>query len=287
MNNLSASLKKFLGNKNTVTILGVILCIGILWFGYNRQINKMVEKVKLPYANQTIQPRTLITEDMVDWMEVPVAFLADSKYYKSTDDIIGRYSNYNTMIAQGSLFYTDLITDESDLPNSAFINIKNESTPINYKVNMDTTYANSMMPEDYINIYFKGKADDGSIMFGKFISNIEILAVKDSQGRHVFENTVEARTPAYMLFALPEDMHLLFRKALYLQSIAGVEITLVPNTKELTTEDTVYISSNDIKNFIEEKTKDVDVSTILSETADQVGNSDPNANVNTNNQNNG
>lgn len=277
MNNLSASLKKFLGNKNTVTILGVILCIGILWFGYNRQINKMVEKVKLPYANQTIQPRTLITEDMVDWMEVPVAFLADSKYYKSTDDIIGRYSNYNTMIAQGSLFYTDLITDESALPNSAFINIKNEDTPINYKVNMDTTYANSMMPEDYINIYFKGKADDGSIMFGKFISNIEILAVKDSQGRHVFENTVEARTPAYMLFALPEDMHLLFRKALYLQSIAGVEITLVPNTKELTNEDTVYISSNDIKTFIEEKTKDVDVSTILSETADQVGNSDPNA----------
>ena len=37
--------------------------------------------------------------------------------------------------------------------------------------------------------------------------------VKDSSGRHVFENSSEARTPAYMLFALPEDMHLLFRKA--------------------------------------------------------------------------
>ena len=39
---------------------------------------------------------------------------------------------------------------------------------------MVSTYANSMMPDDYINIYFKGKADDGSIMFGKFISNIRI-----------------------------------------------------------------------------------------------------------------
>lgn len=277
MNNLSMSMKKFLGNKNTVTIIGVVLCLVILYFGYNYRINQKVTKVSLPYANVTIQPRTEITADMVSWMEVPVEFLNDSEYYKSEDDIIGKYSNYNTMIAKGSLFYTELLTEESALPNSGFLSIKNEDTPINYKVNMDTTYANSMMPGDYINIYFKGKADDGSIMFGKFISNIEILAVKDAQGRHVFENLTEARTPAYMLFALPEDMHLLFRKALYLQNSAGVEITLVPNTKEITSEDTVYISSNDIKTFIEEKTKDVDVSTILSETAAQVGSSDANS----------
>lgn len=272
MNNLSMSMKKFLGNKNTVTIIGVLLCLVILWVGYNYQIKKKITLVRLPYAVTTIQPRTQITEEMVGYMEVPIEFLTDSKYYNSKEDIVGKYSNYNTMIAKGSLFYTDLVTEEKSLPNSAFYNIKNEDTPINYKVNMDTTYANSMMPEDYINIYFKGRDNNGNILFGKFISNIEILAVKDSQGRHVFENLVEARTPAYMLFALPEDLHLLFRKALYLQSVAGVEITLVPNTTELTEEDTVFISSNDIKNFIEERTKDVDISKILSETADKVGN---------------
>lgn len=276
MNNLSMSMKKFLGNKNTVTIIGVVLCLIILWVGYNYQINKKVTLVSLPYATTTIQPRTLITEEMVGYMEVPIEFLTDSTYYNSKEDIVGKYSNYNTMIAKGSLFYTELVTEQSSLPNSAFYDIKNEDTPINYKVNMDTTYANSMMPGDYINIYFKGQDATGNILFGKFISNIEILAVKDSQGRHVFESLSEARTPAYMLFGLPEDLHLLFRKALYLQSVAGVEITLVPNTTELTEEDTVFISSNDIKNFIEERTKDVDISKILSETADQVGNSDAN-----------
>ena len=148
---------------------------------------------------------------------------------------------------------------------------------------MDTTYANSMMPGDYINIYFKGQADDGTIMFGKFINNIEILAVKDSQGRHVFENVMEARTPSYMLFALPEDFHILFRKALYLQNSASVEITLVPATGKITEEDEVEVVE-EIKNYIEERTKDVDLKTILSETADQFGSNDmttdPNANVN-------
>ena len=68
MNNLSNSLKKFLGNKNTVTILGVILCIAILWFGYNFRINQKVSLTRVPYANQTIQPRTKITNEMISFM---------------------------------------------------------------------------------------------------------------------------------------------------------------------------------------------------------------------------
>jgi hypothetical protein len=201
-------------------------------------------------------------------MNVPASFLVGS-YYKSSDDIVGKYSNYNTMIAEGSLFYTDLVIDSSVLPDSAFLDIEDGYTAINYKVDMDTTYANSMMPNDYINIYFKAKDDSGTIMFGKFISNVKILDVKDSSGQHVFENTSEARTPAYMLFALPEDMHLLFRKAIYLENTYDVELILVPNTQELTKEDTVMVSSEDIQKFINEKTKMVSVDEILSSTQDK------------------
>lgn len=284
MNNLSNSLKKFVSNKNTVTILGVVLCIIILYLGYNYRINQKVALTRVPYANQTIQPKTQITSAMISYMSVPASFLVGS-YYKSSEDIVGKFSNYNTMIAEGSLFYTDLVVDSNVLPDSAFMNIQEGYTPINYRVDMDSTYANSMMPGDYINIYFKAKDDNDTIMFGKFISTIEILDVKDSSGRHVFENTEETRTPAYMLFALPEDMHLLFRKAIYLTSEYGVELILVPNTQELTSEDTVYVSSEDIQNFINEKTKMVSVDEILSSTADKVTNDDTsNSTTNQNNQ---
>ncbi|MCI6266514.1 MAG: SAF domain-containing protein [Erysipelotrichaceae bacterium] len=272
MNNLSNSVKKFVSNKNTVTILGVVLCIIILYLGYNFRINQKVSLTKVPYANQTIQPKTEITSSMISYMNVPASFLVGS-YYKSAEDLVGKYSNYNTIIAEGSLFYTDLVVDSSVLPDSAFVDLEEGYTPISYRVDMDSTYANSMMPNDYINIYFKAKDDNGTIMFGKFISNVKILDVKDSSGQHVFENTEEARTPAYMLFALPEDMHLLFRKAIYLESSYDVELILVPNTQELTREDTVFVSSSDIQNFINEKTKMVSVDEILSSTADKVDNS--------------
>ena len=269
MNNLSSSMKKFVSNKNTVTIIGVVLCLVVLYLGYNMQINRKVALTKVPYANQTIQPKKEITSAMISYMNVPASFLVGS-YYKSADDIIGKYSNYNTMIAEGSLFYTDLVIEESSLPNSSFLHIEEGYTVINYHVDMSSTYANSMMPDDYINIYFKGADEKGTVMFGKFISNIKILDVKDSSGQHVFENTEEARTPAYMLFAIPEDMHLLFRKALYLTNEYDVELILVPNTQELTDEDAVMISSEDIQKFINDRTKMVSVDEILSETQDDV-----------------
>ena len=276
MNNLGKSLKKFVSNKNTVTILGVILCIVILYFGYNYRINQKITLTRVPYANKTIQPRTKITVDMVSYMSVPASFLVGS-YYRDSDSIVGKYSQYNTIIAEGSLFYTDLLTEESKLPSSAFMNVEEGYTVVSYGVDMSSTYANSMMPDDIINIYFKAKNDDGTIMFGKFISNVKILDVKDGSGRHVFDNTEESRTPAYMLFALPEDMHLLFRKAIYLEGEYDVELILVPNTQELTQDDTVVVSSQDIQKFINDKTKMVSVDEILSSTKEVTENKNSNS----------
>lgn len=267
MNNLKASMKKFLGNKNTVTILGIVLCLVVLYVGYNYRINAKVELVEVPYATKTIQPRTYITKDMIGTMNVPKSFLV-GRYYNNANAIVGKYTNYNTIIAKGSLFYADLVVSKDELPDSAFAEVPDGYTVINYPVNIATTYANSMAPGSYINIYYKSLDDNGKIMFGKFISNIKVLDVKDSSGQHVFENSEETRTPAYMLFAVPEETHLLLRKALYLTKYS-VELILVPNTATLTDADKVNVSSSDIESFINDKTEFVDV-TDLPNISDQV-----------------
>ena len=253
MNNLKASMKKFLGNKNTVTILGIIVCLVVLYIGYNYRINSKVELVQVPYARETIQPRTYIKKDMIGTMNVPKSFLVGN-YYTNINSIVGKYSNYNTIIAKGSLFYSDAVINERDLPDSAFSNIPTGYTVYNFPVTMTTTYGNSMYPGNYINLYFKAIDDTGKIIFGKLISNIEILDVKDSSGRHVFENTGEARTPSFIIFAVPEDVHLLIRKAMYLTKVSA-ELIPVPNTEVITEEDTVEVSSATIKEFVLSKTQ--------------------------------
>mgnify|MGYP006874869832 CR=1 FL=1 len=52
--------------------------------------------------------------------------------------------------------------------------------------------------------------NDGKAMFGKFVEDVKVLAVKDKNGRHVFENSDETRTPAIIIFAVPEELTIIF-----------------------------------------------------------------------------
>ena len=139
MNNIVVSLQKFLKNKNTVTILGVVLIIVILFFGYRYQIKKQVNPISgIPVAADTIQPRTKITEDMIETISVAPIVLQKGEVIQNKAAIVGKYSNYNTMIPKGSMFYTNTVVDESKLPDSAFIEVAKGEVPYNFPVTLDT-----------------------------------------------------------------------------------------------------------------------------------------------------
>ena len=255
------NLKKFLKNKNTVTILGVLACILILFIGYNMQINRKTALVTVYYANQTIQPKTLITEEMVSRTQVPKAFILGA-YYRNYEDIVGKYSNYNTMISEGSLFYRDLLIDESSLPDAVLNNVNEGERVVSFPVNTVSTYGNSMMPGNVVDVYVK-LINEGRIVYGEYFENVEILAVKDSAGRNVFENVDENRTPSFIYFSLPEAKYLLFKSMSYLQTYATdneIEISLVPNTARFTAEDptATEVTSDYLYEFVLGRIRQID-----------------------------
>lgn len=258
MSNLSKSASKFLKNKNTVTVLGVIICFIVLIIGYNVRINQKTELVKVYYANQTIQPKTKITDDMISSANVPTSFLVGS-YYTNYNDIVGKYSNYNTVIASGSLFYNELLIEEENLPDSVFYNVPEGEVVVSFPVNTVSTYGNSIMPNNLINVYVKMIDDSGKIIYGRFIDNINVLAVKDSSGKNVFESTEEERTPAFIYFSLVEPKYLLFSSMNYIET-NDIEVIIVSNTIKYTPEDktAVEVTSDYITNFIIDKIKMID-----------------------------
>ncbi len=262
MGNLGGTLKKFMGNKNTVTILGVLICILVLYFGYNYRINKDTKMVRVPYAIDTIQPKTQITSEMIGYMEIPESFEGSFYTYNDINNLIGKYSNYNTVIPKGSLFYEELVIAEDKIPDAIFYNVQDGYVVDNYKVNMDSTYANSIMPDSIIDIYVKYN-NNGKISYGKFFENISVLAVKDGSGANVFDNTEENRAPAYLFLSLPETKYYAFKLLQYTRDVFsdyGIDIVIVPNTQEYTAENegAVRVSSNDILAFVEDKIVKID-----------------------------
>ena len=131
MNNIAVGLKKFLSNKNTVTILGVILAIVVLYVGYNWRVKQATNPISVPYALQDINPGTQITEDMIGEAQVPPAMIKGN-IYRSKESVIGKYAMADTIIPAGSLFYTRAVCEEEQLPASIILKISKRICTILY-----------------------------------------------------------------------------------------------------------------------------------------------------------
>ena len=250
MNNFLLSMQRFFKNKNTITIIGVIVILGLIYWGYSAQINSAVEPVKVPVAVATIQPRTEITDDMVEMVDMP-AISIHPNVIRNKAQVVGKYSNINSVIPKGSMFYTDTVVDRDKLPDSVFIKVKKGEVVYNFPVNMESTYGNSIFPGNKIDIYMKtGNGTNEKVMIGKLVENVEVLAVKDASGRNVFENTSQDRSPAMLIFGVPEEINLLLRKASYLTAL-GVELFPVPHGGSVTTEGATIVSTQQLADYIE------------------------------------
>lgn len=255
MGNLGRTIKKFLSNKNTVTILGVILGVVVLYFGYNFRVKQAIEPKTIPMAKVAIASTEEITADMIQYVEVSSNFINKSpNLITNAGQLIGKRVTAGASVPVNGLFYTDVVVDADQLPDSAFSNIPDGYTVFNLDVDNKKTYGNSMYPGNYIDLYLKAKSD-GKLVYGKFIESIEILDVKDSSGNHVFNGTTKMGTPDVLLFAVPDDLYLLLEKT---SMLSGFELFPIPRNSSYTANPgETDVSSEALKNLVLSETKNL------------------------------
>ncbi len=214
---------KFLTNKTTVTLVGILLGLGVLVGFYIYRVNKEVDPVRIPVAKNVLNATQEITKDDIEYIKVSRSFLKSRDIYESTTDLIGKFVTTGTSIPKGGMFYTTQVVEKKELPNAIFDEIPEGYTIYQLKVDNTTTYANSIYPGDKIDLWLK-TTENGILVFGEFISNIEVLAVRDNAGQNVFDVT-SGRTPAWLLFAVKTDMYRYLKVA---ENISGMSIIPVP-----------------------------------------------------------
>lgn len=256
MSNLMIGIKRFFTNKNTVTIVAVIASVGILYLFYSSRIEKATKPVSVPYATVEIGPRTLITEDMVSIRKVPGDQIGKSSdVVRSKLNIVGQYVIPTTVIPKGSLFYKSMLTsDWSSIKSSLYDDIPENHTLVSLSVNIETTYGNSIYPDNVIDLYFV-TIEKGKLLLGKFIEGIRVRGVINSAGENVFEQTTASTgSPAYLVFDVDEELYLLLQKASYLPGT----IFPVPRNKAYSDQEVrTRIASSYIQQHIMSQTVDV------------------------------
>ena len=255
-NNVGMSLKKLLTNKNTVTIIGVVLMVLVLYIGYTWRIKSMTDPISVPYAIETLRAGTQITSDKVGTLNVPKSALKGT-IITDARNVIGKYVHGDSIIPEGSLFYSRSVVEKDQLPGVDALQYEDGYVLVNFPVTTETTYGKLIYPGDYVDLYLKimysgenlSEEDSNKLTVGKLLNNVKILKVIDSEGNNVFADLENKGTPSQIIFAVPSEYHILLRKAMYLRSY---ESTIIPVPIKMTSDEAPKptVSSNELVNFI-------------------------------------
>jgi len=242
-------MKKLFSNKSVVTLISLGACVAILFFAYRYRVNTAINAINVPVAVRDLQAREEITEESFVTIKVAASMITDNVIVNVNDLLNGKYVNYNTFIPEGGMFYRSAVVTWKEMPDSAWADIEEGYTIFSLPVDTKTTYGNSIFPDDSIDLYYQNTMD-GKIFLAPLIEGIKVLAVKDSNGAHIFKKSSEQRNAAALIFALPDEMYSVITRASF---ISGGVIIPVPRNANYSPETTMgnekvieFINANSI-----------------------------------------
>lgn len=249
MGNLVGTIKRFLENKNTVTILAILAGVIILWYFYNYRVEQAITTIQIPYAIEAIDTGKKIETDNIDYKEITSSTTRNSDIITNISEIEDKYICTGTSVPKDGFFYRSQICEKEQIKNSIYDSLPDGYTTYNLEVNNRTTYANSILPGDYIDLYVETSDDDGKTLFGPLIESIEVKGVYDSSGRDVYWDS-NAGDAAFLLFFVPND----YNDLLNVAEMNNITVRPVPRSTSYSKNPSeTHTGSQELVNFIKSK----------------------------------
>lgn len=259
--NLKTNVKRFFSNPNTLTFLLVIGLIVVVYFVYSYMVNRAVRPISVPYAAQLITSKTEITQQHISSVKITGNFVTASgdSLIQSRSQLLGKYVAEGYQIPKNSFFYRDALTDSKTAESTIQSNIPDGYTLYALDVDFHSTYGCSIMPGNYIDIYFKAETDrqDGSyVIYDKFIKSLKVTKVVDKDGVDVFSlaDSDKEPKPDKIYFVVPDAYSDLLHQAELITS-NSIELIPVPrNAGYSENPEETSIANEAIEQFILSKT---------------------------------
>jgi hypothetical protein len=246
-----ANVKKITSNPNTVSFVIVIVMILFIYVAYSKLIDMATKPQDIPYATRTMKEKEQITADKIGTVQLSGNFvsLQGENLETNRGRIIDQYVADGYIIPQGSLFYKEAIANESTASETIYAGMPDTYAPFKLAVDFHSTYGCSIMPGDYIDLFFSGLDDNGKLIFGMFIKSIKVYAVLDANGLDVFMNTTDDQqfAPSHIVFAVPTEYYELLEKTVRL----GYKLLPVPrNDTYSENHEQTSIAAHSIRDFV-------------------------------------
>ena len=257
MGNILNTLKGMLSNKNTITILGVLLGVVAIYFVYDNRVKSTATEITVYYVKSDVPANTQLKKENIGTVSINSSLAITYKGLVTNDgqimDSKGQYyyTKFDHTLSNGQLLSTeDLVAPDEKLPSKLY-NLDPEMKQFEIPVDVDLTQGNSIAPGNSIDLWVKGKEQSGSVIFTKFIENLEVLDVIDGNWMTTAGNV--GSTPKYLITTVDKDTWLLLEKSTLLTNFK-LELVPVVRDKAYDPKTPTLIVSEKIRNIIEANT---------------------------------
>ena len=248
-----------LSNKNTITILIVLIGVVAIYFVYDNQVKSTTDTIMVYYVKDNVPANTQLKEEQLDKVSVNKSLTktykglitnlsqimdGDGKYY---------YVNYDHALSAGQLLSKNDLIAASEKPANKMYGFDEGKKPFEINVDLNLTQGNSIAPGNSVDLWIQGGnlEDEETIIFNKFIENLEVIDVVDNNWLTTAGK--DSQEPKFLITAVDEEIWLLLNKAERLQ---GYSFKLIPvvRDKAYDPETPTTVVSEGIKNIIEANT---------------------------------
>lgn len=248
---IKTQLRKLTSNQNTIAFFLVIIAIVVIYFAYSYLVKKATTPIDIVYATENLKEKDEITPDKISTVSLSGSFVTSSGsgLLQTKSKVVNKYVKTGYFIPQGSLFYQAAIATGNESDKTYYGDIQDGYTVFDLDVDFHSTYGCSIMPGNYIDIYFKATDDENKLIFGLFIKSIQVKQVVNEEGLDVFKNTDDGDqlNPKKLMFAVSDELYELLKICTKL----GYQLIPVPrNSSYSENASETEIASESIRNYV-------------------------------------
>lgn len=202
-------MKNKLLTKKLVALGVTVLAVGSIYTYTEYSVKEKLKPTPVVVAIQDIPPHTKITNEMVREIRVPGDALpksnAGNPIAMKTSEIVGKYTAPGYGISSKSFVNKTKVVKQSELPDAGILDLKPYENAFSFKVDINSTHGNALIPGQEIDLYFLSKIpvktnkdtndskdqeyvgyDENVPVFGRVAPKVRIVSVKDRQAQDAY-----------------------------------------------------------------------------------------------------
>jgi len=203
--------------KMAISCTGLLLLAAVNFFLFKIALKNSLDLMEVYVARSSIGPRVQVTEDMIQTILIPSAYL-NFNTFLNKEEIVGKWTDIQGMIPEGSLFYKTMLYDEKTLPDMPSLLLKENQVVYSMATDLISSAGNSLIPHQKVDIYCTIEPQRNKPIVDLLISNVRILSLKDRNGVDM-QSEKSQPVPYVITIALDQDQISILSNAVKLGSI--------------------------------------------------------------------